>query len=81
MRAAIASLPQEGLGQIEATIPVAAQSVCALVDAEADSAVCLFTPVDLYAVGKWYRNFSQMTDQEVRDLLDHSMSQVQQRAA
>jgi putative phosphoribosyl transferase len=76
MRAAIASLRHKGARQIVSAIPVAAQSVCALVDAEADSAVCLFTPVDFYAVGRWYRNFSQMTDQEVRELLDHSMRQV-----
>jgi putative phosphoribosyl transferase len=40
------------------------------VEQEADAVVCLYTPREFYAVGQWYRDFSQIGDAEVRDLLD-----------
>jgi putative phosphoribosyl transferase len=48
--------------------------------AKADEAVCAITPEPFYAVGLWYENFSQTTDEEVRELLaaarhKHSMEQ------
>jgi putative phosphoribosyl transferase len=73
MRAAIATLRREHAKQIIAAVPVAAVSVCEIVASEADDAVCLYTPDDFYAVGQWYRNFSQTTDEEVRDLLARSI--------
>jgi putative phosphoribosyl transferase len=36
--------------------------------------VCLITPDPFYAVGIWYRDFSQTTDEQVRDLLDAAAS-------
>jgi putative phosphoribosyl transferase len=57
---------QTGARQIVSAVPAAASSICAA--AKADRAVCLFSPVDFYAAGLWYRCFSQRTDQEVRDL-------------
>jgi putative phosphoribosyl transferase len=69
MRVAIAALRREHAKQIIAAVPVAARSVCEIVAREADRAVCLYTPDDFYAVGQWYQNFSQTTDEEVRDLL------------
>jgi predicted phosphoribosyltransferase len=75
MRAAIAGLRQKGVMQIVLAVPVAAASTCELVGAEADSVVCLYTPADFYAVGQWYRDFSQTSDQQVRDLLARSIKQ------
>ena len=37
--------------------------------AEADDCVAVMTPTEFYGVGQWYEDFSQTTDQEVRDLL------------
>jgi putative phosphoribosyl transferase len=39
---------------------------------EADEIICLATPVPFYAVGQGYRDFSQTTDDEVRELLARS---------
>ena len=38
-----------------------------------DEIVCVLTPVPFYAVGLCYEDFQQTTDQEVRDLLEHSL--------
>jgi putative phosphoribosyl transferase len=73
MRAAIAALRREHAKQIIAAVPVAASSVCEIVAREAEGTVCLYTPADFYAVGQWYQNFSQTTDEEVRDLLARSI--------
>jgi putative phosphoribosyl transferase len=81
MRAAIACLRQKGVRQIVVAVPVAAASTCALVGAEADNVVCLFTPANFRAVGQWYRDFSQTTDQEVRDLLTRSIERSTRSAA
>jgi putative phosphoribosyl transferase len=73
MRVAIAALRRKHAKQIIAAVPVAASSVCRIVAREAEGIVCLYTPVDFYAVGQWYQNFSQTTDEEVRDLLARSI--------
>jgi putative phosphoribosyl transferase len=77
MRVAIAALRREHAKQIIAAVPVAARSVCGIVTREADRAVCLYSPDDFYAVGQWYQNFSQTTDEEVRDLLARSIKSAE----
>jgi predicted phosphoribosyltransferase len=37
--------------------------------AEVDDVICAITPEPFHAVGLWYQDFSQTTDEEVRDLL------------
>jgi putative phosphoribosyl transferase len=69
MRAAIAALRHRNPARIVVAVPVAAASVCALLQSEADQVVCLFAPVDLDAVGQWYDDFSQTSDDEVCNLL------------
>jgi putative phosphoribosyl transferase len=73
MRAAIAGLRQQDPRQIIVAVPIAAKSVGQKLKDEADRFVCLATPADLYSVGEWYQNFSQITDEEVRDLLSQAM--------
>ena len=41
-------------------------------EAEADEVVCAQTPEPFYAVGAWYEDFGQTTDEEVRDLLEQA---------
>jgi predicted phosphoribosyltransferase len=43
---------------------------------EADDVVCAITPAPFHSVGLWYEDFSQTTDEEVRDLLARSASEV-----
>ena len=69
MRAAAQALRQEGAAKTVIAVPVAAQQSCEAVRREADEVVCGATPEPFYAVGQWYRDFEQTTDDEVRELL------------
>lgn len=72
MRAAAQALRQRGPHQIVVAVPVAAQETCDEFRNEVDDVVCLLTPEPFYAVGLWYENFSQTTDEEVWELLDRA---------
>ena len=69
MEAAIAALRQMDPARIVVAVPVGAEETCARLKATADEVVCLATPWPFTAVGQWYEDFSQTTDQEVRALL------------
>ena len=69
MLAALKALRQERPARIVAAVPIAAPATCALLVEEADQVVCAATPEPFYAVGLWYENFAQTTDEEVRELL------------
>jgi len=71
MRAAINALRQERPKAIVVAVPVAAARTCEDLRREVDDVVCLYTPPDFAAVGLWYEDFSQTTDEEVRELLRH----------
>jgi putative phosphoribosyl transferase len=51
-------------------VPVAARETCQELRAEVDEIVCLRTPEPFQAVGLWYEDFTQTTDEEVHELLD-----------
>jgi len=70
MRAAVKALRQKQPQQIVVAVPVGARATCDSFKTEADTmAVCAITPEPFQAVGLWYLDFSQTTDDEVRDLL------------
>jgi putative phosphoribosyl transferase len=69
MRAAARALRQRGPAKLVVAVPTAAAETCAALRSEVDEVVCAITPEPFYAVGLWYEDFSQTTDQEVRDLL------------
>lgn len=69
MRAAIAALRRQEPARIVVAVPVAAASTCAELAHEVDAVICAFTPEPFQAVGLWYQDFSQTTDEEIRDLL------------
>lgn len=69
MRAAVAALRQNGSSRIVVAVPVAPTDTVTTLRKETDEVVCLAMPEPYYAIGLWYRNFAQVTDQEVRDLL------------
>jgi putative phosphoribosyl transferase len=75
MRAAVAALRQQGPGRIVIVVPIGALQTCRELREEADEVVCLYTPEPFHAVGLWYENFSQTTDQEVHDLLERAQEQ------
>jgi putative phosphoribosyl transferase len=67
--AAISALRQMKPAELVLAVPVAPRSTCAWLKGLVDKLVCLYEPVDFYAVGQFYKNFSQVTDGEVIELL------------
>jgi len=69
MRAAVRALRQEQAGPIIVAVPVAARETCEAFLGEVDDVVCLRTPHPFEAVGLWYDDFTQTTDEEVHERL------------
>jgi putative phosphoribosyl transferase len=69
MRAAVAALRQQGVAKIVVAVPVGAPETCLEFEAEVDETICAITPSMFYGVGQFYEDFSQTTDDEVRELL------------
>jgi predicted phosphoribosyltransferase len=69
MLAAVLALRQQQPASIVVAVPVAAKQTCEELRAVADEVVCAVTPDPFYAVGLWYEDFAQTTDEEVRELL------------
>jgi putative phosphoribosyl transferase len=74
MRAAVAALRQQDAAKIIVAVPVGAPSTCHDLKNAADEVICLQTPVAFIGVGQYYADFSQTTDEEVRELLAASPS-------
>ncbi len=73
-RAALEAMTRMDAARVIAAIPVAPADSLAAVAALADEVVCLETPEPFYAVGLYYRDFSQTTDDEVLELLGRAKS-------
>jgi predicted phosphoribosyltransferase len=71
MRAAVAALRQQHPARIVVAVPTASPDTCESLKAEADDVICAMTPEPFFAVGHWYEDFTQTTDNEVRELLAH----------
>lgn len=69
MRAAILALRSRGVGGIVVAVPVAPRQACAALAQEVDEMVCPSCPDQFSAVGLWYRDFSAVSDEEVRERL------------
>ncbi|MEM6350356.1 MAG: phosphoribosyltransferase [Cyanobacteria bacterium P01_D01_bin.14] len=69
MKAALEVLRSQQPKKIVVAVPVAPRSACQELSAEGIQVVCLATPEPFYAIGLWYENFSQTTDEQVRALL------------
>jgi putative phosphoribosyl transferase len=69
MRAAAAALRQKQPAKIVVAVPVSAAPTCDEYRMGVDEIICAKIPEPFMGVGKWYRDFSQTTDAEVRDLL------------
>lgn len=74
MRAAVRALRKMEPRAIIVAVPVAASSTCVELRDEVDDVVCLRMPEPFQAVGLWYEDFSQTTDEEVHDLFDRAAS-------
>lgn len=69
MEAAVRALRASGARHVIVAVPVASAEARDRIAAVADEVVCLGTPTFFSAVGQWYRDFGQTTDDEVRELL------------
>jgi predicted phosphoribosyltransferase len=79
MRAAALALKKKQAAQIVVAVPVGAPSTCAEFESEVDRVVCV-TPEPFLGVGQWYEDFSQTSDEEVRDLLRQAANFATHRA-
>jgi putative phosphoribosyl transferase len=69
MMAAIGALRQLNAGRIVVAAPVIAASTYYQIRQAADDVAAVMVPENFYAVGQWYEEFGQTTDDEVRELL------------
>jgi putative phosphoribosyl transferase len=74
MRVAARALRKKNPAQIIVAVPVASPATCAEFESEVDQVICAVTPEPFWAVGQWYKDFSQTSDEEVRDLLQRAAS-------
>src|SRR5580704_969849 len=69
MYAAIEALRQQNPARIVVAVPTASPETCEEMKTKADEVICAITPEPFQAVGRWYQDFSQTTDEEVEALL------------
>jgi putative phosphoribosyl transferase len=72
MIVAVKALRQKSPRKIVVAVPVAPPDVCTALRVYADEVICYETPEPFGGVGAWYVDFSQVTDDEVRGLLDEA---------
>ena len=78
MRAAVRAVKQMQPARVVVAVPVAAASTRDDLATEVDEIVCETPPEPFLAVGRWYEDFSQTTDDEVRDLLERAAAAAPQ---
>jgi erythromycin esterase-like protein/predicted phosphoribosyltransferase len=81
MHAAIQALRQQNPARIVVAVPTASPDTCEEMKAKADHVICAITPEPFQAVGRWYRDFSQTTDEEVGALLAQASTPENSEAA
>lgn len=69
IRVALRAVRARGAARVVIAVPVGAASTLRELAAEADSVVAVLAPDDLHAIGEWYEDFDQLTDEEVCALL------------
>src|SRR5437870_379350 len=79
MRAAVKALRERGVAKIVVAVPVAPPDTCHEVEQLADETICLSTPPFFQAVGQYYEDFSQTTDEDVRELLSQAAQDISER--
>jgi predicted phosphoribosyltransferase len=76
MSAAVAALKQRHPARIIVAVPVAPSAACRELGLEVDEVVCALSPAQFDGVGRWYEDFSQTSDDEVKALLEQSNLQA-----
>jgi putative phosphoribosyl transferase len=82
MFAAINAVRQEKPARVVVAVPVGAPDTCKAVRSEVDEMICLLAPASFHAVGQWYEDFEQTSDDLVTALLDEAQrTRMQPKAA
>jgi putative phosphoribosyl transferase len=81
MRAAIKALKQMKPARVVVAVPVAPLQTYEALRFEVDEMVCVYAPEFFYAIGQFYEDFSQTTDEEVTELLQRAARQISVQAA
>jgi predicted phosphoribosyltransferase len=76
MKAAVRAVRQHEPAGVVVAVPVGAPAICQEFAGLTEETVCARMPEPFSAVGQWYRDFSQTTDEEVRELLEHHAARV-----
>ncbi len=80
-RAAVEALRLRGPRRLVLAAPVCAAQTAQLLSPAVDELVCLESPSDLGAIGFWYRNFEQTSDEEVVELLQRARSERSEKGS
>lgn len=72
MAAAVSGVRAQGAKEIVVAVPTAAQETCEAFRGFVDAIICVETPRPFWGVGMWYEDFSQTSDEEVRELLNRA---------
>jgi putative phosphoribosyl transferase len=80
MKAALASVKNRGAASITVAVPVGPPSTIEELNKIADRVVCLYTPEYFQAIGQFYKDFSQTTDDEVIKLLSESKQNISKKS-
>ena len=75
MKAAINTLKEEKLTKLIVALPVAPPDIADELEQMVDEFVCIETPIDFTAVGAYYHDFTQVSDEEVVELLQKTMTE------
>jgi putative phosphoribosyl transferase len=78
--AAVAAIRRRKPARVVMAVPVAPASGCSAIRMEADEVISVAEPDLLLAVSQWYRDFSQISDEDVRSLLDRSAASIPRAA-
>ena len=76
MKAAVQAVKQQQPKRIIVAVPVGALETCRMLGDMADEVICARTPQPFSAVGQWYRDFTQTSDDEVMSLLEESQGDL-----
>lgn len=72
MRAGVAALRRLQPVRIVIAVPVAPQATCSMLRTVADEVICLIEAEDFFAIGEWYEDFTQLSDEDVKILLGNN---------
>jgi predicted phosphoribosyltransferase len=78
MRAAVAAINGQSPARLIVAVPVGSAEACALIQPEVDDLICPLRPKPFTAVGRWYENFDQTSDEEVQHLLKNTPPQKEE---